>query len=162
MEFGPRALGNRSILIDPRKANVNQTVNKRLKRTEFMPFAPIVLENYFDLYFESQNVSKQPFYYMTSTCMVRPEYRSAIPAVTHVDGTARPQIVTKESNAIVTQILEEFCLLTGVPVLVNTSFNVHEEPINFQLEDSLEALERNAVDMIYTNHGRITLRNPSF
>ena len=161
MEFGPRALGNRSILIDPRKANVNQTVNKRLKRTEFMPFAPIVLENYFDQYFESQNVSKQPFYYMTSTCMVRPEYRSTIPAVTHVDGTARPQIVTKESNTIVTQILEEFCLLTGVPVLVNTSFNVHEEPINFQLKDSLEALERNAVDIIYTNHGKITLRNTS-
>jgi len=161
MEFGPRALGNRSILIDPRRQDINQNVNKRLKRTEFMPFAPIVLEDYFDLYFENQNGSKQPFFYMTSTCMVKPEFRSLIPAVTHVDGTARPQIVNKESNFLVSRILEEFYSLTGVPVLVNTSFNVHEEPINFQLNDSLSALERNAVDVIYTNKGKITLRNLS-
>ena len=155
MEFGPRALGNRSILIDPRNKSINDIVNKRLKRTEFMPFAPIVLEDSFDEYFETSNSTLQPFYFMASTCEVRKDKRLQIPAVTHVDGTARPQIINRAINGFIADILEEFKAITGIPVLVNTSFNVHEEPINYRMTDSLNALTRGAIDFIYTEDGKI-------
>jgi carbamoyltransferase len=104
MEFGPRALGNRSLLIDPRRGDLVSIVNKRLKRTEFMPFAPIVLEDKFDEYFvKSNQQSITPFNYMTMTCEVKYHYRSKIPAVTHTDGTARPQTVNKKSNQILSR-----------------------------------------------------------
>lgn len=158
MEFGPRALGNRSLLIDPRDGEINRSVNQRLKRTEFMPFAPMVAEERFSTYFVSENGTLEPFKYMTMTCNVREEYRDLIPAITHVDGTARPQIVSRSSNPICHQILLEFEKLTGLAVLVNTSLNVHEEPINYSIRDSLEALRRGAMDYIYTGTELIKVR----
>ena len=148
MEFGPRALGARSILIDPRNQSINEEVNRRLRRTEFMPFAPMIK---IDKAHEVCDLSKVkdwfPFHFMTMTVSVREQYRHRIPAVVHVDGTARPQFVSPE-QVLPYRILHEFELLTSIPVLVNTSFNVHEEPINNTLDNSLDALRRGAVDYV--------------
>jgi carbamoyltransferase len=139
-EFGPRALGNRSILFDARNANLGKTLNKRLKRTEFMPFAPVVLEEKFSTYFETTNKSLTPFYFMTMTCNVKNDKIVEIPAVVHIDKTARPQIISQKSNQFLYEILSHFFKKTGVPILVNTSLNMHEEPINGALQDSLKTL----------------------
>lgn len=154
LEWGPRALGNRSILLDPRMADAVSRVNERLRRTEFMPFAPMVLDTEFEHYFETSNESLQPFFYMAMTCRVRDSVCSLIPAVTHIDRTARPQIVTQRSNPLAYEVLLRFRELTGIGLLVNTSFNVHEEPINNELNDSLSALRRQAVDVVYTESVR--------
>jgi carbamoyltransferase len=159
MEFGPRALGNRSLLIDPRRGDLVSIVNRRLKRTEFMPFAPIVLEEKFDEYFiKSNDQSMTPFQYMTMTCNVKKEYWEKIPAVTHKDGTARPQTTNRETNGIIYEIILEFSKLTGLYLLVNTSLNIHEEPINYSLKDSIKALKLNAFDFLYFDHHKISLR----
>jgi carbamoyltransferase len=150
LEFGPRALGNRSIIFDPRSSQLGPKLNKRLKRTEFMPFAPAILEEHFSVFMETSNGSLQPFKSMTMTCNVRENYRKEIPAVVHIDGTARPQVVTKESNEIFFGILNAFYKLTSIPLLVNTSFNVHEEPINGILQDSIDCLRSEIVDYVVT------------
>jgi len=155
MEFGPRALGNRSIVIENRIKNINEIANKRLKRTEFMPFAPVVLAEFSHKYFDLEKIPDlMPFQFMTMTCKVRNEYRSSIPAVVHVDGTARPQIIYKESNLLYWEVIEQFRALSGIPILVNTSFNIHEEPINFALSDSISALIRDSVDVVFTQNGK--------
>jgi carbamoyltransferase len=158
MEFGPRALGNRSLLLDPRRAEILKTANERLKRTEFMPFAPIILKEHFLDYFRiSPTQSIQPFEYMAMTCDVNKALADKIPAVVHVDNTARPQVVTENSNDYVYKILIEFFKLTGIPLLVNTSLNVHEEPINYVLQDSIKALKSGAIDIIYSGNNKIQL-----
>jgi carbamoyltransferase len=157
MEFGPRALGNRSILVDPRNPMIVKNLNSRLSRTEFMPFAPMVTQEDASIYFDLP-ADLQPFTYMTMTCNVKSEFRSRLPAVTHIDGTARPQIVSKASNLFIWSLLNEFKKLTGFSVLVNTSLNIHEEPINFRLQDSINALHKNAIDVLYTDEGRIMLK----
>ena len=154
MEFGPRALGNRSILIDPRLGNINNIANARLKRTEFMPFAPAVLEEEASAWFNFDGIKDlYPFEYMTMTCRVRSEIQGLIPAVVHIDGTARPQIVKRNQTPIYWEVLNEFKNITGIPLVINTSFNVHEEPINYDLTDSISALKRNSLDMIFTELG---------
>jgi carbamoyltransferase len=125
-EFGPRALGNRSILADPRTAEMKNILNKRVKhRQAFRPFAPIVLAEHAREIFEGDEDS--PF--MLLAKRVRPHWRAKIPAVVHVDGTARVQTVRQETNLILYRLLKEFQSITGVPVLLNTSFNVKGEPI---------------------------------
>jgi carbamoyltransferase len=154
MEFGPRALGNRSILIDPRFANINKIANDRLKRTEFMPFAPAILEEEATSWFNFDKIKDRfPFEYMTMTCSVLPEKRSLIPAVVHIDGTARPQIVKRNLTPLYWESINEFRKITNIPVVINTSFNVHEEPINCSLSDSISALKRKSVDIIFTEKG---------
>ena len=125
-EFGPRALGNRSLLADPRKPEMKDILNKRVKhRQAFRPFAPIVLAERAKEVFEGEEDS--PF--MLIAKKVRPDWRDRIPAVVHVDGTARVQTVREETNPVLYRLLKEFEALTGVPVLINTSFNVKGEPI---------------------------------
>ncbi len=125
-EFGPRALGNRSLLADPRKAEMKDILNSRVKhRQAFRPFAPIVLAERAKEIFEGEEDS--PF--MLIAKRVRPEWRERIPAVVHVDGTARVQTVREQTNPRLYRLLREFEALTGVPVLINTSFNVKGEPI---------------------------------
>jgi carbamoyltransferase len=158
MEFGPRALGNRSLLLDSRDRTIQVTANQRLRRTEFMPFAPMVLEREFDNFFETQNKTLTPFNYMTMTCNVRENKRHLIPAVTHIDGTARPQIINSDLNPLCNSIIEAFYAKTRIPILVNTSLNVHEEPINYSLEDSISCLRRRIIDVIYTDTVRIKLK----
>src|SRR5258707_5589720 len=125
-EFGPRALGNRSLLADPRKAEMKDILNKRVKhRQAFRPFAPIVLAERAKEVFEGDEDS--PF--MLIAKHVRPEWRQPAPAIVHVDGTARVQTVEEQTNPVLYRLLREFEALTGVPVLINTSFNVKGEPI---------------------------------
>ena len=150
MEFGPRALGARSIIASPHDHAINDDLNKRLARSEFMPFAPYVLEEDAGRVFEITNVNRYAARFMTITCAVRPEWRGRIPAVVHVDGTARPQIVRDETNPLFAGILRRFRDATGLPVLINTSFNVHEEPIVNRPEECLQALQDNRVDFVVT------------
>jgi carbamoyltransferase len=157
VEFGPRALGNRSILFDANRVDLGEKLNKKLKRTEFMPFAPVVLESHFHDYFEWSKSSLDVFQFMTMTCNVLPESQARISAVTHVDGTARPQVVPRDSNSMLKNILQCFLELTGEPILVNTSLNMHEEPINGRLNDSLNCLRMSAIDLLATEHGTYCL-----
>lgn len=128
-EFGPRALGNRSILADPRPAENKEIINAMVKKREaFRPFAPSVLGEYVEEYYEVPgNCKKFPF--MTFVLNVKKEKKAILAAVTHVDGTARIQTVSKDTNQKYWQLIEEFRKITGIPVLLNTSFNNNVEPI---------------------------------
>lgn len=147
MEFGPRALGNRTLLIDPRNSKVNVEVNKRLNRTEFMPFAPVCMERDFHRIF-SDDLPITNFKFMTQTCFVKPHWISKIPAAVHVDGTARPQVISAGSDPILERILLEFEKLTECPVLINTSLNVHEEPIVNKFSEILPSLKSKVIDYV--------------
>ena len=143
-EFGPRALGNRSIIADPRTAAMKEKVNKRVKhRQAFRPFAPVVLAERANDVFECDGRDSP---YMLLAERVRPEWRDKIPAVTHVDGTARVQTVNEATNPRLYRLLKEFEALTGVPVLVNTSFNIKGEPIVETPEDALACFLGTGID----------------
>lgn len=150
MEYGPRALGARSILINPADRKINDSVNKRLSRTEFMPFAPYVREERAAEVFEITPANRQAMDFMTITTKVKPEWIDRIPAVVHVDHTARPQIVRREDNPLYYDLLKRFEELTGLPCLVNTSFNAHEEPIINTMEEAFSALRHNRIDYLIT------------
>ena len=148
MEFWPRALCHRSMLIDTREREVNDIVNKRLKRTEFMPFAPVILEEKLEDYFENIWNKKLAMNYMTITADVKKEMVEKIPAVVHVDNTARPQTINQDNNPIVYNILNEYNKITWIPLFVNTSFNIHEEPIVSSYEDAIKSLLDSCVDVL--------------
>ena len=154
MEFGPRALGARSILASPARRDINDSLNARLSRSDFMPFAPVVLSEYAEEVFDINPGNAHAARFMTITCDVRPAWRERIPAIVHVDGSARPQIVDPEPRGFYRRILEAWHARSGVPVLVNTSFNVHEEPIIDTPEQALTALAADRVDMLLLG-GRI-------
>ena len=150
MEFGPRALGARSILASPVQREVNDTINKRLERSEFMPFAPVVLEHEAASVFEINPGNAHAARFMTITCAVREDWQNKIPAVVHVDGSARPQTIRREDNPLYYDVLAQFHAKTGLPVLVNTSFNVHEEPIVDTPAQALKSLADGRIDHILT------------
>jgi carbamoyltransferase len=144
MEFGPRALGNRSILADPRRAEMKDVLNSRIKRREaFRPFCPSVLAEKTGEYFE--NSYSSPF--MTTAYKIRPEQRERIAAVTHLDGTGRLQTVEREANPIYWKLIHEFSKLSGVPVLLNTSFN-ENEPIVDTPHQALDCFLRTRMDVL--------------
>ncbi|HTG14965.1 MAG TPA: carbamoyltransferase C-terminal domain-containing protein [Blastocatellia bacterium] len=149
MEFGPRALGNRSIVVDPRRADMKDILNERIKKREpFRPFAPSILEERVGDYFEQTH----PAPTMLMVYQIRPERRSEIPAVTHIDGTGRLQTVTREVNARYYQLISDFDALTGVPVVLNTSFN-ENEPIVCTPRDAIECFAKTRMDVLYIgNH----------
>jgi carbamoyltransferase len=154
-EFGPRALGNRSILADPRKAEMKDILNSRVKhRQAFRPFAPIVLGERSNEIFEGDEDS--PF--MLIAKRVRREWRDRIPAIVHVDGTARVQTVRRETNELLHRLLEEFNAITGVPVLLNTSFNVKGEPIVETPEDAMECFLSTGIDYLVL-HDRLIAKS---
>lgn len=148
MEFGPRALGNRSMLARATDVKINDWLNERLDRSEFMPFAPSVLADQADAIFEGVEKARHTAEFMTITFDVRPEWRSRIPAVVHVDGTARPQLVRRETNALYYALIDEYRRLSGIPLLLNTSFNVHEEPIVCAPVEAIRALSERRVDCL--------------
>jgi carbamoyltransferase len=150
MEYGPRALGARSILASPANYAINDELNRRLERSEFMPFAPYVLEEDAERVFDITSVNRYAARFMTITCAVKPEWHARIPAVIHVDGSARPQIVRDQDNPLYADILRRFRAATGLPVLINTSFNVHEEPIVNRPVECLQALKEGRVDFVIT------------
>ena len=144
MEWGPRALGNRSILADPRRGDMRELLNRKIKRREpFRPFAPSVLRECAAEWFEED--AEVPF--MTQVASVRESKRAAIPAVTHVDGTGRLQTVTREANALYHRLICAFRELTGVPMLLNTSFN-ESEPIVCAPEEALDCFLRTRMDAL--------------
>jgi carbamoyltransferase len=148
MEYGPRALGNRSILADPTDKTINDWLNERLHRTEFMPFAPSVLHEAAPKLYKNYSSGEYPSYFMTITFDVVPEWVKKAPAVCHIDGTARPQVVKQSANPSYYKILKEYEKRTGLPLLVNTSFNMHEEPIVCTPEDALRSLQNGCVDVL--------------
>ena len=153
MEFGPRALGARSILANPGDASLNDTLNHRLNRTEFMPFAPYILEEDADEVFDITQVNRYACRFMTITVNVKEHWRDRIPAVVHIDNTARPQIISKTDNSLYYSVLNKFKNITGLPVLVNTSFNAHEEPIVNRPEECLQSLLNKRIDFVVTDNG---------
>ena len=145
MEFGPRALGNRSILADPRDPEMNVKVNNAVKFREWWrPFAPSMLAEVADQYIESATDS--PF--MILTAQVKPEKRSVIPSVTHVDGSARPQTVERSVNPLYWRLIHEFGQRTGVPVVMNTSFNLRGEPIVCTPTDAIRTFFSSGMDAL--------------
>jgi len=145
MEFGPRALGNRSIVVDPRRANMKDILNERIKKREpFRPFAPSILWEHVGEYFEQTHPSPA----MLMVYQIKPEKSCAIPAVTHVDGSGRLQTVSREVNPRYYQLIEDFYNLTGVPVVLNTSFN-ENEPIVCTPRDAIDCFLKTRMDVLY-------------
>lgn len=141
-EFGPRALGNRSLIADPR-LDVKDTVNKIKRRQKFRPFAPAILEEYANEYFEGPMNN-----YMQFTCKAKHDYKS----VTHIDGSARVQIVKKDCSSVLRNILEEFYDRTGVPMLLNTSLNIRGKPIVNSYDDCQLFEKLNNTKVFYNKH----------
>jgi carbamoyltransferase len=139
MEYGPRALGNRSVLYPARDPEVNQWLNKQLGRTEFMPFAPAALASESHRLFKNISGCEKTAEFMTITFDCTDEMARLCPAAVHVDGTARPQIVSEHTNPSFCKILEGYYARTGIPAIINTSFNMHEEPIVCSPEDAVRA-----------------------
>jgi carbamoyltransferase len=152
-EHGPRALGNRSIICDCRNQETYQILNNKLQRNDFMPFAPAVIDEDVDTIF---NVNKSKFgaEFMTLLFDTKEEFKESIPTVVHpIDKTARIQIVTQESNQLFYDILKDFKAHTGIGCLVNTSFNVHNEPIVERPQDAFAHLRDGIIDFLVTPYG---------
>jgi carbamoyltransferase len=144
MEWGPRALGNRSILCDPRRGDMKQILNAKIKRREsFRPFAPSVLAEAVAEWFEE--VDDVPF--MMQVFQIRTDKRALIPAVTHVDGSGRLQTVTRAANPRYHALIEAFRDIAGVPMVLNTSFN-ENEPVVCRPEEALDCFLRTEMDML--------------
>ena len=155
MEWAARALGNRSILADPRRAEMRDVINRKIKfRERFRPFAPSIIEEAVDEFF----VDAVPDPFMTQVYPVRPEKRAMLAAVTHVDGTGRLQAVNRETNPIYWQLLQAFGQRTGVPVLLNTSFN-ENEPIVEQPVQAIDCFLRTDMDVLVL--GSTALEKPA-
>jgi carbamoyltransferase len=155
MEFGPRALGNRSIIVDPRRAEMKDILNDRIKKREpFRPFAPSILEERTADYFEQSH----PAPTMLMVYQVKPERRAEIPAVTHVDGSGRLQTVSPEVNARYYQLISDFDKLTGVPVVLNTSFN-ENEPIVCTPRHAIDCFLKTRMDVLYLGNYAVRRTN---
>ena len=145
MEFGPRALGNRSIVVDPRRAEMKEILNDRIKKREpFRPFAPSILEERVGDYFEQSHTAPT----MLMVYQIKEGRRSQIPAVAHVDGSGRLQTVSREVNERYYQLISDFDALTGVPVILNTSFN-ENEPIVCTPQEAIDCFRKTKMDVLY-------------
>ena len=148
MEWGARALGHRSILADPRRPDMRDIINTKIKfREKFRPFAPSILEEALDQYF----VGAVPDPFMIQVYPVRRDKRGVIPAVTHVDGTGRLQTVSRKTSPLYWELIRAFEKQTGVPVLLNTSFN-ENEPIVHRPEEALDCFLRTQMDILVMGH----------
>jgi carbamoyltransferase len=159
MEYGPRSLGNRSILYHAREPEVNQWLNQRLGRTEFMPFAPATLHEHRHQCYLNVDGADYAAQFMTVTFDCTEFMKKESPAAVHVDGTARPQLVTAASNPSFHQVLTEYHRLTGLPSVINTSFNMHEEPIVCSPDDAVRAFLQGNLD--YLAIGPFLVAHPS-
>ena len=155
MEWGARALGDRSIVADPRRVDIRNVINAKIKfREKFRPFAPSVAVEALDQYF----VGAVPDPFMIQVYPVREEMRAVVPAVTHVDGSGRLQTVSAASNPAYYRLIKEFEALTGVPIVLNTSFN-ENEPIVDTPAQALDCFLRTAMDAIVL--GSVVIRRVS-
>jgi carbamoyltransferase len=148
MEYGPRALGNRSILYPATDPAVNKWLNERLKRTEFMPFAPVTLMEEASRCYKNLNGAEYPAHFMTITFDCTDFMRTKSPAAVHVDNTARPQLIDEQTNPSYYRIVKEYFKRTGIPSVINTSFNMHEEPIVCSPDDAIRAFQLGHLDYL--------------
>lgn len=146
MEFGPRALGRRTIMYHTKDRSVNDWLNKRLHRTEFMPFAPACLAGYESQLFKWNEASARASRFMTITLDCTDWMKEHCPAVVHVDGTARPQFVDPDTSPSFHKVITHYHELSGIPAVVNTSFNMHEEPIVCTPGDAVRAYQNGKLD----------------
>jgi carbamoyltransferase len=151
-EFGPRALGNRSVLVHPGRSDAKDLINSKIKRREsFRPFAPSILREYVNEYFEQED----DVYFMEKVFMIRAEKRSGLPAVTHVDGSGRLQTVHRDISPKYYALIDKFREKTGLPVLLNTSFN-ENEPIVNQPKEAIDCFQRTEMDAIVLGNCIVT------
>ncbi len=147
MEFGDRALGNRSILADPRRAETKDKINAMIKfREAYRPFAPVVPADVVETYFEVENNFSCP--YMEKVVPIKKSFRNVLGAVSHVDGSGRVQTVTKEDNPLFYELLKNFEGLTGLPILLNTSFNINGEPIVLSPDDAITTFFNSGLEVL--------------
>ena len=152
MEFGPRALGNRSILANPCGEKIKDLINMKIKRREnFRPFAPAILEEEKDKWFNNNSSN----YYMSSVELINENKRKLIPAVTHIDGTGRVQTVSKQLSLNFYNLIETFNKISGVPILLNTSFN-ENEPIVNEPSQAIDCFLRTHMDALVIENYLIT------
>jgi carbamoyltransferase len=155
-EWGPRALGHRSILADPCQPGMQERVNATVKfREAFRPFAPSCLQDAAPRYFEIPEAARLLLPWMLAVVPVKPEARALLPSVTHVDGTARLQTVTPDGNPRYAALLAAVGARTGHPVLLNTSFNLKGEPIVSSPVHALATFDRSALDVLYLGNHRV-------
>lgn len=148
MEYGPRALGNRTVMAPCHDPSINQWLNKKFARTEFMPFAPVILQEHAKEYFPDWNEGHIAARFMTITYDASDIAKKNIPAAVHIDGTARPQVIRREDNPEYYDILREYHAITGVASVINTSFNMHEEPIVRTAEEAIVAFQAAGLDAL--------------
>jgi carbamoyltransferase len=159
LEYGPRALGHRSILYQTTDPSVNDWLNQCLDRTEFMPFGPATLVEHAAGCYRGLNGAEDPARFMTITFDCSEKMKSESPGVVHMDGTARPQLVDRETSPDFHAILRAYHHITGIPSLINTSFNMHEEPIVCDPEDAVRAFREGGLD--YLAIGDWLVANPA-
>ena len=155
MEFGARALCNRSIIYHSNDITINDRLNKRLKRYEFMPFAPVTAIELAKKCYKGWQKSHLLSEFMTITYKCTNLMKKNSPAIIHVDNTARPQILKKEKNKTIHSLLIKWYKETGGLSLINTSFNVHEEPIVCSPEDAIKSFKKEMVDVLIINDHQI-------
>jgi carbamoyltransferase len=161
MEFGPRALGSRSILADPRDPNMRDRINSLVKKREaFRPFAPVVAKEAATTYFDIAEGDEQTYAHMLYVTPVRPAYRERLPAITHVDGSARVQTVFEEHSPRLWRLLKDFEQLTGLPILLNTSFNVKGQPIVCTPQEALDTFLQAKLDTLVIGDFVVTPKKP--
>lgn len=158
MEFGPRALCHRSIIYHANDRNMNIWLNKKLNRTEFMPFAPVTSNNLADICFENWQNDDKSSEFMTITYQCKSIMAEKCSAVVHVDNTARPQVIKKEKDPFMYSLINRWYQLTGQPCLVNTSFNRHEEPIINSPQEAMTVLLEGTIQAIIFNDKFIVTR----
>jgi carbamoyltransferase len=149
MEFGPRALGNRSIFVNAKNNKINFSLNKKLGRTEFMPFAPITLEKHATKMYLNYKKGKFTSKFMTVTYKCTNKMKKLSPATVHIDGTARPQVINYKINPKIYNLLKEYYKISKIPSLINTSFNMHEEPIVCSPNDAIRSFLRSNIDFLF-------------
>ena len=159
MEYGPRALGHRSLLVRATDPRVNDWLNRRLRRSEFMPFAPILRQGDLGRYFKGSEkvMSSLPFMTVTLSCNAR--CKREAPAIVHVDGSARPQVVTRGVEPFIYDVLTQYARLSGLRILINTSYNIHEEPIVRTPEEAIETFLTGSIDVLILGDYYITRRS---
>lgn len=158
MEYGPRALGHRSLLYQATDPTVNDWLNQRLRRSEFMPFAPILLESDLPRYFTDWKKVRPSLPYMTVTVDCNRRCKKEAPAIVHVDGTARPQIIRREVEPFMHAVLAAYRKATGRRILINTSYNIHEEPIVRTATDAIKTFLDGHLDALVIEDYLITLK----
>jgi carbamoyltransferase len=153
MEWGPRALGNRSILANPTDKNARDNLNEKVKfREKFRPFAPVLCYDDIETFFENFEGNEKLIEYMLGVLKFKKEWRDKIPSVVHVNGTGRPQAIKREKNKLYYDLIKEFGKISGAPILINTSFNVRGEPIVRTPEEAIACFLKSGIDCLVLNN----------